>query len=105
MFLLPLAWTIFCLFLGVTISRNARAHARPELGMSTRDNYREKFFARFIRRMSFTAVCLCVISALVVWSSFTWAVILLLAIPAVAALQIARGKRAIEASGNRSLMR
>lgn len=88
-----------------TIWRTSRQHSRPELGSSSRDNYREQFFARFMRRMSLTAVLLCLVSALVVWSSFTWAVIFVLAIPAVAALQISRTKKSIESSGNRSLPR
>ena len=98
-----LAWTILSLFLGATIYRNAREHSKPSFGYSSYENHREAFFARFVKRMSLTAVLLCLASAFVVWQSPLWAVMLVLAIPAVAAIQIAREKRSIESSKNRSL--
>lgn len=98
-----LAWSIFSLFLAATIWRTSKAHSQPELGFSTTHNNREAFFSRFVRKMSFTAVVLCIVSAILIWSNPFLAVISLLAIPAVAALQIYRGKRAIEAGRNRSL--
>jgi len=101
--ILALVWTVLSLFLAVTIWRNAREHTRPQLGYSTRDNYRETVVARFIRKMSLTASFLCVLSAVMIWSSFTAAVLCLLAIPAVAAFQIFKGKKSIEGSANRSL--
>jgi hypothetical protein len=103
--MLALLWTAFTLFLAATIWKTAREHAKPELGYSSRDNHREAFFARFVKKMSLTAVLLCVASAIFVWSSPLLAVLLVLAIPAVAALQVARSKRSIESSGNRSLPR
>ena len=105
--MLALIWTIFSLFLAATIWRTARQHSRPELGFSTTHNNREEFFARFVKKMSVTAVCLCLMSAVAVWffGAWFWGIALMLAIPAVAALQVVRSKKAIESSGNRSLPR
>jgi hypothetical protein len=94
---------IFSLFLGVTIVKTAKRHSQPSFGYSSYENHREAFFAKFMKRMSGTAFILCLASAFFVWFSWSLALLCLLAIPAVAALQIYRSKRAIESSGNRSL--
>ena len=101
--MLALAWTVFTLFLAVTIWRTGRQHSQPELGFSTTHNNREAFFARFIRRMSLTAIGLCLLSAVLVWSSAFWAIMALAAIPALAAFQIFSTKRAIESGSRKSL--
>ena len=102
-----LAWTALMFFLSLTIWRTGRQHSQPELGFSSRDNYRENFFANFVRRMSMTAIILCAASSLSLWFFHSWflAIGCVLAIPAVAAFQIFNSKRALEASSNRSLPR
>ena len=96
-------WTVFMLVVSTLIWRTGRAHSKPELGYSSVKNHREELFARFVRKMSATAIGLCLLSALLVWSSFFWAIVAILAIPGVAAFQVYNRKRSIEASGNRSL--
>jgi hypothetical protein len=105
--MLALLWTVFSLFLAAGIWRTARQHSRPELGFSTTHNHREEFFSRFVKKMSVTAVSLCLMSAVAVWFFHAWflGIVFMLAIPAVAALQVVRSKKAIENSGNRSLPR
>jgi len=101
--MLALAWTVFTLFLAVTIWRTSRQHSQPELGFSTSYNNREAFFSRFVRKMSLTAVGLCLLSALLVWSAPWLAFFALAAIPALAAFQIFTTKRAIESGSRKSL--
>jgi hypothetical protein len=56
-----------------------------------------------MKKMSFAVVGLCFLSAWVAWSSMFWAVILLLLIPGVVALQFVRGRKALENSYKRGL--
>ena len=101
----PLLWTGLMLFLATAIWRTGRQYAKPELGYSSRDNHREQFFARFMKKLSRTAIMLCLLSAAAVglWSSWFWGIMFLLAIPVVGALQVVQSKKAIESGRTKSL--
>lgn len=104
LFLVHAIWTVFTITLGVMFVRQARKHGNePALEYSSRDKFTNYHFGRFMRKMSFAVVGLCLLSAWVAWSSMFWAIVILLAIPAVVALQVVRGRKALENSYKRGL--
>ena len=104
LFLIHLIWTAFTITLGVMFARQALKHgSQPALEYNSRDKFTNYHFSRFMRKMSFAVIGLCLLSAWVAWSSMFWAVVFLLMIPAVVALQFARGRRALENSYKRGL--
>lgn len=104
LFLVHAIWTVFTITLGVMFVRQARKHGgQPALEYSSRDKFTNYHIGRFMRKMSLAVVCLCLLSAWIAWSSMFWAVILILLIPGVVALQFVRGRKALENSYKRGL--
>jgi hypothetical protein len=105
MFILNLVWSAFTLFLALTFWKQTRLHAGPGLEYSTRDRFLNESFGKFLRKMSMTVIILCGASAWMVWHSWFWAFMLLMSIPALAAVQIVRTKNALPNNYKRSLPR
>ncbi len=104
LFLIHAIWTAFTITLGVMFVRQARKHgSQPALEYNSREKFTNHHFGRFMKKMSVAVVGLCLLSAWVAWSSMFWAVVFLLMIPAVVALQFVRGRKALENSYKRGL--
>ena len=104
LFLIHLVWTVVAISLGVGFWRQARKHGgEPALEYSSRDKFTNGHFGRTMRKMTLTVVGLCFLSAWVAWSSMFWAVVLMLLIPPLVALQVVRGRKSLESSYKRTL--
>ena len=104
LFLIHLIWTAFTITLGVMFARQALKHgSQPALEYSSRDRFTNSHFSRFMKKMSFAVVGLCLLSAWVAWSSMFWAIVFLAMIPAIVGIQFVRSRKALENSYKRGL--
>lgn len=105
MFLLNLVWSAVMFMLALAFYKQTRLHGGPSLEYSTRDRFLNERFGQFLRKMSLTVIGLLAASAWMVWHSWFWAFVLVLSIPAIAAVQIARTKKSLPEHYRRSLPR